>query len=286
MLSALKKIFSAEAEPASQPVLTKEQLKFWRENGYLILPGCLSAAEQAEVLSIVEDQWNNREGNDHEVDCISGPLRGRAYRMHEADPSIKNEIYKLNNLFGRVKAIRKISHTPFLKAAITQLLEGEPLICNSLNFERGSQQPFHYDTWYMPPPVDDRMVAVNMALEDVDDDNGPFIYYPGSNNIPAYRFSNGKLNFIDAEAQGFNDYIGPEIEKRQLKPQHFKCKAGDVFIWHAQLYHGGSPIKDMKRTRKSMVIHYWRAQDLPPENVRRDEYGAYLGHTLRGEIRF
>ena len=119
MLSALKKIFSAEAEPASQPVLTKEQLKFWRENGYLILPGCLSAAEQAEVLSIVEDQWNNREGNDHEVDCISGPLRGRAYRMHEADPSIKNEIYKLNNLFGRVKAIRKISHTPFLKAAIT-----------------------------------------------------------------------------------------------------------------------------------------------------------------------
>jgi hypothetical protein len=36
-----------------------------------------------------------------------------------------------------------------------------------------------------------------------------------------------------------------------------------------------------------MVIHYWRACDMPPEQQRRDPAaGSYLGYTLRGEIRF
>ena len=35
------------------------------------------------------------------------------------------------------------------------------------------------------------------------------------------------------------------------------AKKGDVFIWHANLIHGGSPIKDHSLTRKSMVIHYY-----------------------------
>jgi len=286
MLGTLKKMFSPAPEHGFKPVLTPEQRAFWNENGYLILKGCMSAKERAEILDAVDHQWKNRTGNDHEVDAITGPFRGRAYRMYEVDPSVRNEVHKVNNLFGRIKAIRKTSYTPYLKAAITELLEGEPLICNSLNFERGSQQDYHFDTWYMPPPVDNRMVAVNVALDAVNENNGPFIYYPGSHKIPAYRFSHGKLNIIPEESPAFQKYIVQEIEKRGLKPQTFSAEPGDVFIWHAQLYHGGAPIKDMALTRKSMVIHYWRVQDIPASQILRDEHGAYLGHTLRGEISF
>jgi hypothetical protein len=59
------------------------------------------------------------------------------------------------------------------------------MICNSLNFERGSQQPFHIDTWYMPPPVEGRMVVASIAVDDVDADNGPMAYYPGRPPDPA-----------------------------------------------------------------------------------------------------
>jgi hypothetical protein len=33
-------------------------------------------------------------------------------------------------------------------------------------------------------------------------------------------------------------------------------------IWHEQLYHGGRPILDQSRTRKSLVTHYGRADAL------------------------
>jgi hypothetical protein len=34
------------------------------------------------------------------------------------------------------------------------------------------------------------------------------------------------------------------------------AKKGDVLIWHADLMHGGAPIEDPKRTRKSLVAHF------------------------------
>ena len=43
----------------------------------------------------------------------------------------------------------------------------------------------------------------------------------------------------------------------------------------------------MSKTRRTLVVHYWRAKDLPAEDVRVDPAsGSYLGRTLRGEISF
>ena len=40
-------------------------------------------------------------------------------------------------------------------------------------------------------------------------------------------------------------------------------RAGDVFLWHEQLLHGGTEIADMQRTRKSLVTHYWTKSSMP-----------------------
>jgi ectoine hydroxylase-related dioxygenase (phytanoyl-CoA dioxygenase family) len=61
------------------------------------------------------------------------------------------------------------------------------MICNSLNFERGSQQPFHITLVHAAPWRQDGRGLV--AVDDVDADNGPMAYYPGSHRIPPYRFS-------------------------------------------------------------------------------------------------
>jgi hypothetical protein len=42
-----------------------------------------------------------------------------------------------------------------------------------------------------------------------------------------------------------------------LQDTTFCGKAGDTFLWHEQLLHGGSDIVDMRRTRRSIVTHYW-----------------------------
>jgi ectoine hydroxylase-related dioxygenase (phytanoyl-CoA dioxygenase family) len=259
----------------------------WEDNGFLTLDGFLSRDEVDAVRAAVDAEWANPAGNDHEIDVLTGPGAGRAYRMCEAPQGARQHAYKLNNLFARRPAIRRIALSPRLKGVLAQLLGGEPLICNSLNFERGSQQEFHIDSWYMPPPVDGNMVAAWFAIDDVDSDNGPLAYYPGSHRIPPYRFSQGRLNEIPEEKPLCRAYLDREIAARGLRDVEFHAKSGDVFIWHGQLLHAGRPIRDMARTRASMVIHYWRACDVPRAHVRVDPAsGNYLGHTLRGEIHY
>ena len=276
----------ASTQPA-RGALTPEQRTFWEENGYLVLPGAMTPEEVATVEAVVDDEWRRVPGNDHEVDMLTGPNAGRIFKMADAPPEARGQAYKLNNLFGRRAEIRRVALSPKLRKVFEELLEGEPMICNSLNFERGSQQEYHIDTWYMPPPVENRMIAAWFAIDDVDASNGPLSYYPGSHKIPGYRFSHGRLNEIRAERPACDAYLRSEIEKRGLKPVEFHGKRGDVFIWHAQLLHAGRPILDMGRTRKSLVVHYWRACDVPSSKVRVDAAaGSYLGHTLRGEIKF
>jgi ectoine hydroxylase len=47
------------------------------------------------------------------------------------------------------------------------------------------------------------------------------------------------------------------VSAKGYEKKEFLAKKGDVFIWHANLVHGGAPIINKASTRKSMVIHYY-----------------------------
>lgn len=47
------------------------------------------------------------------------------------------------------------------------------------------------------------------------------------------------------------------MEERQLEPHYFEARKGDVLIWHANLLHGGSPRRELTRSRKALVCHYF-----------------------------
>ena len=267
-LRILDRLFrSKNPGPGMAPILTPEQVAFWENNGYLTLRGFVPPEEIARVKEVVDDEWRGDPANDHEVDVNSGPYAGRAYKMREVHPSARSECYKLNNLFGRRSEIRQVALSPRMRAVCAQLLEGEPMICNSLNFERGSQQEFHIDTWYMPPPVENCMVVSFIALEDIGPTAGPLKYYPGSHLVPPYRFSHGRLDAVPEEIPACLNCVRGQLAESDLQGERFTCKAGDVFLWHAQLFHGGSEIDDRSLTRRSIVTHYWRAMDVDPSLV-------------------
>lgn len=265
--------------------LSRAQKCQWETHGYLHLKKAVSTKELATIRAAVDWHWANQTDNPHHVDVITGEHAGRWFAMRDTPLEVRREVYKLNNLFLHDEAIRSVALSPYLKKVMGSLLLAEPLICNSLNFERGSQQDAHIDSWYMAPPSDDGMVAASISLDTVDESNGPIFFYPGSHKIPPYRFSDGRLNMIDAEYAACRTYLDEEIAKRGLEPIRFAGGPGDVFIWHGQLLHGGSPIRDFSKTRNSLVVHYWRTEDIDPQSVRRDADGrAYLAHTLRGEL--
>ncbi|HEY3140057.1 MAG TPA: phytanoyl-CoA dioxygenase family protein [Acidimicrobiales bacterium] len=277
-IRSVPRLVRAPSQPADgRKVLTQRQLDSWNRHGYLVLPRFFGRQDIKGLTSEVDDLWAQRRQDDRGlvIDVRIDTPEERRVRFKDAGDSDRDLPYKLNDVFLVSSPVRETVLDPQLVNVLDDLLEGAPMVCNSLTFERGSQQRFHFDTFYMPPLVPNKMLATWIALEDASDKAGPLRYYPGSHTIPPYFFSHGGLNAIGAEFPDFDRYIEPELASRRMKWTTFPARAGDVFIWHAQLYHGGAPIKDMSRTRKSLVTHYFRAQDTPAECVEDIGGGRY-----------
>jgi ectoine hydroxylase-related dioxygenase (phytanoyl-CoA dioxygenase family) len=222
--------------------------------------------EVAQINAAMDDVWADQSlYNPLTISAFTGTDRYTETYLRCVAADAREPAYKLNHLYLYRPDVLRLLSSPAFTEALCGLLGGSALLFNGLNMERGTEQRFHFDTFYMPPAVPNKMVASWIALEDVHPDSGPLQYYPGSHLIEPYRFSNGKIWAIAEEMPRFDEYIQREIAERGLKAQQICPQKGDVFIWHAQLYHGGSPIKDRTRTRRSMVNHFWRAEDYPPE---------------------
>ena len=294
--------------PLASHALSSEQKKFWYENGYLILPGFFGRQDTNAVNEVVESRMAAPGTfGGATVDPLLGPFAGRRFRAAEAPKEVWNGPVKINDLFLDEPPVMKLALSERLTAILADLLDGAPAVCNSLNFIWGSQQPAHVDSWFMPAPIpkhslklrirqrfgyhalvrrlvpevwNPRLAVTSVCLEDVHKDAGPLVFYPRSHKIPPYRSADGMYTFPATEAPQCRTYVQHELEKRGLTPEHFFGREGDVFLWHGQLVHGGASIMDRRQTRKTLVTHYWRAQDMDPERiVQLHKTGFYLKRT-------
>lgn len=244
--------------------LNTEQVQFWNENGFLVLPSFFSNSEIYNLEEFVESCWRNRQrdGNPLVIDSNLefSPIRKR---FRDAEDSEKNSVYKLNDVFLISDVVRDMALNTNLTGILRELSGGSVCICNSLIFERGSQQDLHVDTYYMPAPPGSRLIVTSICLEDVSVDAGPVAYVPKSHLIQPFRNSDGTTHARNKEELDVaNRYYQAQIAERGLSTEYFLGKKGDVLIWHEQLVHGGSEIKDFSQTRKSLVTHYWRHEQL------------------------
>lgn len=238
-------------------IIGAQRRKFWEDNGFLVLPGFFDDAEVDTVRRVYDRAWENPT----DTVVVDDLVTGRRSRINDLDPDQHRHRFKVNDLYLTEEAIRAVVLSERIGMVLEELLGDEPAICNSLNFDRGSQQADHLDTLYMTPVSDRGLVATWMALEDSVPAAGPLRYYPGSNHIEPYRFSTGSLHVVAEEMPRWSDYMASEVERGGLEEQRFMARRGDLFIWHALLLHGGSAIDDPSLTRQSLVTHYWRQTD-------------------------
>jgi len=146
---------------------------------------------------------------------------------------------------------------------ILDLLMGRPAeLFQSVNFLKGSEDPAHSDFIHMSTYPYGYLLAVWIALEDIDMDNGPLFYYPGSHKLPYImndHFDHGGSRWLLGKANKvkYAEAIEKIIKEQHLEKRTFIASKGDVLIWHANLLHGGSKMLIPSRTRKSMVMHYF-----------------------------
>lgn len=149
-----------------------------------------------------------------------------------------------------------------LQKILGLLLDKEVELFQSLNFIKGSQQRSHSDSIHMTTFPYGNLIAAWIALEDITEENGPLHYYPGSHKLP-YIMNEDLGNQGNSLMLGQKDYSSYEdkieelIRDSGLEKKIFLANKGDVFIWHANLIHGGEKLKDPSSTRKSMVLHYY-----------------------------
>lgn len=139
----------------------------------------------------------------------------------------------------------------------------EPVPFQTITAHKGSQQKTHSDTIHMTSYPLGYLTAAWVAFEDIHPDSGPLVYYPGSHKLP-YQVSQAAgilagewMQSSSAYAAKYEPFVERLIEREKLKPHYFCAKKGETLIWHANLLHGGSPRKDYKHSRKSVVCHYF-----------------------------
>lgn len=160
------------------------------------------------------------------------------------------------------RLIKGITNDKRLKEILAFILDKEVVPFQTINFLNGSQQRAHSDSIHMTTYPLGYLIAVWIALEDVTHDNGPLFYYPGSHHLPYLLnndFNSGEtiLSLGKKDYKDYEDMIEELIVKENYKQKEFHPKKGDVFIWHANLIHGGLPIINKSLSRKSMVVHYY-----------------------------
>jgi phytanoyl-CoA hydroxylase len=260
---------SAPAFDDGRKILSDSQLAEWDENGYLVLPRFMPHGRVRELNAQLDALWRERKKDDHGlvVDAFIGTNREKRIPFAKATDRARAKPYKLNDLYLESELVRETILDPELVEVLHDLVDGAPIVCNTLSMERGSQQRMHCDTFYIAPPEPSRGVAAMVLLEDTKAAAGPMRFYPGSHKIPPYVFADGRLEVTESELPDFDEYIGKEIADRGLLPIDFEGNAGDVLVWHPQLYNGGAPIEDPALTQKTIVTHYLRASDVARDQV-------------------
>ena len=158
--------------PSGRFALTPEQLAFYADNGYLVVPDVFTAQEAVELLAeqdrLVQDPQ----------------MRERDELILEPDSTVARSIFNPHRFSERFHAL---SRDPRILDKVHQLLDSEVYIHHArVNIKHplnGKSFPWHsdFETWHaedgIPKP---RIMSVWVMLTENNQFNGPLYVIPGS----------------------------------------------------------------------------------------------------------
>lgn len=216
----------------------KEQILSWKENGYMVLKNFFTPQVADSINKEIEDLLAEK----------------------KVEFTLGNKVMFANK---QSKLIQSIATQRNITDMLSFILGREVVPFQTINFITGSQQHAHSDSIHMTTYPLGYLIAIWVALEDIDESNGPLSYYPGSHKLPYIlnhdyeRGGNALTVGADSNYVKYEEKIGEVVRTTNFTKKIFTAKKGDVLVWHANLIHGGEKITNPNSTRKSMVVHYF-----------------------------
>jgi len=239
-----------EAEIASRAaageitVAEAELCRKWARDGYLILTGFYSADQ-------LDDTWAA-----YEAAIAAGDVVPPDEPLYDGDPLPG----RTSNVHFGVPAMDEMLFEPRMAHLVSVLLGAAAKPFQTIVGHKSSQQLEHSDSIHMSTYPPGHLVANWIAYEHIDADAGPLVYYPGSHKLP-YLLSEDLGIPPDAGYAHYHTRYEPAIQaliaEHGLQPEYFVPKKGDVLLWHANLLHGGSKVRDVRLSRKALVCHFF-----------------------------
>ncbi|AKK25044.1 hypothetical protein MB84_30295 (plasmid) [Pandoraea oxalativorans] len=209
-------------------------LRDFVNNGFMVLEGLIDDALVAHV---------NRE-IDHAVET---DYRGYQYGTSQ----------RIEHMHMSYPEMRKLwldrRHLRFADL----IFNGRARPCQTLTYVFGSQQEAHQDTIHLTPFPAGYMCGIWIALQDVQEDSGELVVYPGSHREPRVYLRDAGCTKVKSDWSEFGAKVVPiwrDMTSR-YEPFVYRPTKGTVLIWHENLLHAGSVRRDMSRPRRSVVIH-------------------------------
>jgi phytanoyl-CoA hydroxylase len=216
----------------------------WDRDGYALVRGAIPQNLLKDFERQLKELWQNPGACQMEVERV-----GITTMEHAKTLDLSHHHYRIIEIQNHLSSAREIVNHPSIIQGFISLFGREPAFCQSLTFEWPSEQPLHQDWCFVSTCAPDvpNLAGVWVAIDKVEPDNGPLLYYPGSHRIHRYEYS-------EATHAGFRPYLENHVQESEAKL--FLADPGDALLWHGDLAHAGSPAINHTKRRLSMVLHY------------------------------
>ena len=244
-------------------MLSSRQVQSYRDQGYLAVPGVLSAAEVAELQRVTDELVDASRGVAAHTDVYDlepGHSAAEPRVRRIKSPDRQHEVYA-----------RTLRHPAILDIVEQLIGPGVRYQSTKLNLKAagyGSPVEWHQD-WAFYPHTNDDILAVGVCIDAMSEANGGLLVVPGSHRGPLYDHHQDGW-FVGA-------ITGAEVDTEQVV--QLEVPAGGISLHHVRTVHGSVPNRS-PRPRRLLLLELCAVDAWPLLNMPGLE--AFDARILRG----
>ena len=221
-------------------MLSKDQIEFYRENGYLLVENVVTPEQLARMREITYDFIEKSRA----VSVSDG-----VFDLDEGHSPQSPKLTRIKLPHKQHPYFWEVAKNSGVTEVLRDLLGPNVLLQTSkLNTKApggGAAVEWHQD-WAFYPHTNDNILACGLMLDDVDLPNGPLQVIPGSHKGPVLDHNNKDGIFCGAIDPG-----DPEFHRE--KAVTLTGKAGSMTVHHARTLHGSAPNRS---DRPRLILFY------------------------------
>lgn len=229
-------------------MVSDDQVRFYRDTGYLMVPDVFSAAELEELNRVTDDyvEASRRVTESDAVFDVAPNHSAEAPKLRRIkDPVDQDPTY--------ATAMRNPTLLSILKQLIGPSIRFDHAKLNIKPVGGGAAIDWHQD-WAFYPHTNDDLLAVGLFLGDVGPESGPLQVIPGSHRGPVFDHHDAGI-FCGA----IQDH---DVDGARDKAVAITGKAGSISIHHVRTVHGSTPNQGAE-PRRLLLFSYAAADAWP-----------------------